>query len=227
MNSATAWPAEPEAVHGREGGTGGARAAARAATLDLRILEGDVVDRLVELAQDADVAAVVLGARGRPEGRRPAGHVALQVASRSSRPVVVVPPGSTVERLRRALVPMEASLSGAEAVSEVIRELCAASCDVLILHVYDERSTPAFEDQPQHELEAFSQEFLRRYCPRPERARLEVRSGSVADQILALAAEARADLIALSWGQRLEPERALVVRRVLAESPVPVLLAPV
>ena len=51
---------------------------------------------------------VVLGARASHAGRRPAGHVALELARSLRKPLVVVPPDASVPvTLRRILVPLD------------------------------------------------------------------------------------------------------------------------
>jgi len=69
------------------------------------------------------------------------------------------------------------------------------------------------------------QEFLARYCELPG-ARLELRSGAAAEHLVKVAGTEQADMIALAWSQRLEPGRALVVRRAILDTGVPVLLVP-
>jgi hypothetical protein len=54
----------------------------------------------------------------------------------------------------------------------------------------------------------------------------EVRSGWPSDQILEVAGTERADMITLGWRRRLTPDRAAVIRDVLARTPVPVILLP-
>lgn len=54
----------------------------------------------------------------------------------------------------------------------------------------------------------------------------EVRSGWPSDRILEVAGTERADMITLAWRRRLAPDRAAVVRDVLARTPVPVILLP-
>ncbi|HUP31619.1 MAG TPA: universal stress protein, partial [Gaiellaceae bacterium] len=169
-----------EAVHIREDGDRTAAAEAQAAGVPLRELEAEsVVDGLLEAGRSRDIAAVVLGARGARTGRRPAGHVALELIVGLRKPVVVVPPSAPVPCvLERILVPLDATRATAAALARTVD--LASRCDIAVvaLHVHDERSLPPFGDQPQHELEAWSHEFLARYCPGAEQARLEVRVGA-------------------------------------------------
>jgi nucleotide-binding universal stress UspA family protein len=216
-----------EAVHVRDDGARSARAAAAAAALALREVNGPVVDALVSEARRQDVAALVLGARATPAGRRPAGHVALDVIRTATKPVAVVPPDPRrPSGLERLLVPLDGTSGTARALEGVIEIACRHNLDVVAMHVRDEASLPPFSDQPHHEADAWEREFMARFCNAPG-ARAELRVGVPAAEVVAMAAEAEADLVALGWHQDLTPGRAAVVRQVLEWSRVPVLLLPV
>ena len=78
------------------------------------------------------------------------------------------------------------------------------------------RRRSSFTDQPQHEGEAWNQEFLARYCPwGVGLVRFETRVGSAAAVVPAVAEETGCDLIALGWSQDLAAGRAGVVRAAL------------
>jgi len=216
-----------EAVHVRDDGARTARSAARAAGLRLREVDGPVVRALVLEAQELDVAALALGARATPAGRRPAGHVALEVITAVPRPVAVVPPEVRPEPdLRRLLVPLDGTSATAQALAEVIERACQRDIDVVILHVLGEESLPPFSDQPHHEAEAWVREFKARHCP-VAAARAELRVGVPAHAVVSTAVETGADLIALGWAQHLAPGRAAVVQEVLERGRIPVLLVPI
>ena len=206
-----------------------ARNVAEAAGVPLRILEGPVVDRLIEAGGADDVAAVVIGARATPSGRRPLGSTAFAVATSLLKPVVVVPPDAHVApEFRRILVPLEGTTSTSLAPRSIVELAQDAKLDVIALHVHDESEIPAFTDQPQHEHEVWAREFLARYCPWGiGTVRLERRVGRT-DELLPLVAEqVGCDLIALGWTQHLEAGRAPVVRAALERAAVPVMLVPV
>lgn len=221
--------AELEALHVREDGDFAPRAQAAAVGVPLRAVRGPTVPSLVEAAKPGDVVAMVLGARGTPVGRRPAGHTALEVAAALPKPLVIVPPSvAHPGRLRRLLVPLDGSAATAAALRGTIEFARGCALEVVVLHVLDEASLPPFEDQPQHEAASWAREFVARHCPcPPEELQLEVRVGSPSDHVLHVAAEADVDLVALGWSQDLSEGRAAVVRETLAKSAVPVLLVPV
>lgn len=221
--------AQVEVLHVSVDGADVVRGAASAARLPLRTATGPVVDRLLEVGGTEDVAAVVLGARGTPGGRRPLGSTALAVATSLAKPIVVVPPDARAPAaVGRILVPLEGSVSSSLAARAILELVPGADVEVVVLHVRDEASLPAFTDQPQHEEQAWAQEFLARYCPSGLRAvRLEVRVGRCEEVLPTVAEETGADLIALGWAQELAPDRAPVVRTALARVRVPVMLIPV
>ena len=136
-----------EALHIEEGKGAGARAAAEAAGADLHVVQGPVATSLVEASRQDDVLALVMGARATPFGPRPAGHIALDVATGAGCPLVVVPPDCRLPfRLRRVLVPMEAVAQTAAAVQQTLRRAFTAGLEVMVLHVIDADSLPMFSD---------------------------------------------------------------------------------
>lgn len=221
--------AELEAVHVRTDGAGVARSVADTAGLALVELEGPVVETLVEAASQADVALAVLGARATPGGARPAGTTAVGVVTSLAKPVVLVPPETPHPgRLRRILVPLEGTASTSLVPRSVIELTSEGSLEVVVLHVLDEASLPAFTDQPQHEAEAWAREFLQRYCPfGVDDVRLEMRVGRTDELVPKVGQELDADMIALGWSRTLAPHRAPVVQAALERGHLPVLLIPV
>jgi nucleotide-binding universal stress UspA family protein len=214
-----------EAVHVREDGDRTAAAAARAAGVALRELGDPAAESLVHEAEQGEVSALVLGVRGLPAGRMPAGHVALDVITSLRKPLVVVPPEVRLPvTLRRALVPLDGTQTTAAALCETIELVRGSRVEVVVLHVFDADDLPCFADQPQYEAEAWEREFLARYS-RPD-VRLELRAGVPGEHVLEVAETVRADLIVLGWAQDISAGRASVVREVLSHSRVPVYLVP-
>jgi nucleotide-binding universal stress UspA family protein len=215
-----------QAVHVREDGDRTARAAATASGIALQTLDGDPFDQLASLAAEDDVVAVVIGARGRPSGRRPAGHLALSIANRVATPVIVVPPDAELPaELHRVLVALEGTPRNARRLKRTIEVAQGAGLELVVVHVDDETSIPSFSDQVQHETEAYAHEFLARFAPGAQAARLELRIGAAADEILTAADASSPDLLAIGWPQSDDPTRGVVAREVLDRSHRPVLLA--
>jgi nucleotide-binding universal stress UspA family protein len=221
--------ADVEALHVPADGDKTARAAAAAAHVTLRTVEGPVIKTLIDAAQSAAIVAVVIGSRQLPNDRRPLGATALAVATSLSKPVVVVPPHARpLETIRRVLVPLEGTTSTSVAPRSIIEIAQGKDIEVLALHIVDTQSIPAFTDQPQHEQTAWAREFLTRYCPWGIGAvRFETRVGATATIIPEFAEESETDLIALGWAQNLAPGRAPVVRATLVRGRIPVMLIPV
>lgn len=221
---------EVAAVHAREDRRDraeGAAAAAAAADVPIRFIAGPVTPTLLAAGRAADVVALVLGAHRVGSGRRPAGHVALELAVSLPKPLVVVPPDvPTPSALRRVLVPLDGSPRTAATLEGVMHLAASSPLEIVVLHVYEADAIPLFSDQRQYELEAWAWEFLHRHCPHPEQVALEVRTGVPGEQVLNVAREDRADLIALGWSQDLSVGHAAVVRGVLERSTLPTLLIP-
>ena len=186
------------------------------------------MESLVAAARSDDVEALVLGSRGMP-GPRPAGRTAIEVIGSITKPVVVVPPlARPAKHVQRVLLPLEGTTSTSLAPAAALELALDADVELIALHVYDERSLPSFTDQPQHETEAWTREFVARYCPQGVRSvRLELRVGRPEEHVLRVAEEYDVDLIALGWNQSLVPGRAAIVRAVLERGSTPLLLIPV
>ena len=75
----------------------------------------------------------------------------------------------------------------------------ATGLDMIVVHVDDEATIPSFNDQMQHETEAYTNEFFARFLPGAPHARLELRIGPAVDEILAATEAAGAELLAVGW----------------------------
>src|SRR5215213_7794778 len=123
-----------EAIHVLGEEAGPPLDATRAAGVPLRVSVGPVVERLIEAAQ-AEVAALVIGARGTTRSGHPLGSTALAVVTSITTPVVVVPPAANVAaRLRRVLVPLDEA-SATLAPHALVELAEAAEVEVTVLQV--------------------------------------------------------------------------------------------
>lgn len=218
--------ARPRALHVAENGGRTAQAAAAAEDLELETREGDVVDVLIAAAEDADV--IVLGSTDRPRTGEALGHVARELMVRVPTPVVLVPPMTQVHPgSATMLVPLDGTPQSSPAFQRTCALIGTAACDVTALHVFDDQRLPAFGDQVHHETEAWLSEFTHRHCDASIPVHLELRVGRPADQVLTVAAEQHAALIALGWNQHLDPGRALTLRELIGHSNTPLLLLPI
>jgi hypothetical protein len=152
-----------------------------------------------------------------------------QVVQRSAKPVVLVPAGSRQQdqpRIRRVLLPLDGTARSAAAVAPTAERLARGGAELVVLHVFDAETAPKFWDQQVHAGQAWSEEFLARYCNLPG-TRLEMRSGVAAEHVAEVAAAEHADMIALAWSQQLGQGHAPVVLRTVLQAKVPVILVPI
>ncbi|MBB5916701.1 nucleotide-binding universal stress UspA family protein [Nocardia transvalensis] len=151
-----------------------------------------------------------------------------RILQRATTPVVLVPARVRPGPITRVLVPLDGSDEAVHAVAETVRLFRAAGVVIIVLHVFDRGTVPAYWDQAAHAREAWEDEFLARYCsphfPGPAPA-VTLRSGHPGENVVDVAAE-QADLIILGWSRNLLPGRAETVRRTVADATVPVLLIP-
>jgi hypothetical protein len=216
------------AVHVREGDTGAAEAAATAAGIPLRVLDGPVEATLLRAVDDPTVGLAVFGARAVPEGARPVGHVALLALEHAAKAVVIVPPngaGTFFEPPVRVLVPLEATTESSEAVQSWINVFCGVGAEIVALHVVTPRSAPRMLDHPEWDLPQWSDEFIEHFCPAA--ARIDLRTGEPHRRVAEASRDEPVDLVVLSWSQDTSAGHAAVVRAVLSRSTTPVLLVPV
>ena len=216
------------AFHVRQDGAEVERQLTERAGIELRLATGTPAEAIVAALDHAEVALAVLGARGHPAGRRPAGSTALAVATSAAKPVVVVPPepqDPPPAGLHRVLVPLDGTADTARAVEQTMGWFAGSGVEIVSLHVFDATTVPPFWDRPEHDHGAWTREFLARNAPAAG-IRLQVRSGWPSDRVLEVASAEGADMIALGWGRRLAPDRAAVVREVLTRTPVPLILLP-
>lgn len=110
--------AEVVSIHVVETDARNARTAASFCGVPPHELTGDVVEQLVAAASQADVELLVVGARGRRLGARPAGHVTLELMTLVAKPLVLVPSQARVpDRIGRLLELDRRSPVGARGVT--------------------------------------------------------------------------------------------------------------
>jgi nucleotide-binding universal stress UspA family protein len=201
---------------------------ARDVGIELRELGGSPIEQIINAAQNADLAALVLGARGVDGRHQPAGDTALKVITRVPKPVAVVPPNAQPsKRINRILVPLDGTAVRSRALGQTIGIAEQRGLEVLVLHVHSSTTVPAFSDHAPYARAAWEREFLARYLSKPhDNITVLRRVGVPADDVLSVAREASADLIVLTWSQLLGAGRARVVSETLVHGDVPVLLLP-
>jgi hypothetical protein len=193
----------------------------------LRVLHGDPSTVLIAEASGEGVAGIVVGACREVGGPTPAGHVSLDVIGNVPKPVVVVPPSTREDyELHTVLVPVLGR--PAEALEEVVPLAENPQLHVVVLRALDELSIPAFEDQPQYDMQAWAEEFLARWVPGAAAdTAMEVRIGPPEEVVVAVAREVCADIVAIGRRRDVPAARAPLVLAALQHSPVPVVLLPI
>lgn len=221
--------AEVRAVH--VGGAGSSEVPKWLASrggVPFKLLAGPVEGGLLDEMADPAVIAAVLGARGTPAGRRPAGRTALRILERARKPMLVVPPeavGDPHHRFRHLLVPLEGTHASSRPISDGLIPLLRSDVELVVLHVFTAETAPKVLDRPARDLEMLGAEFLATQLPGA--ARIELHSGPVGATVARACERDGADLVVLSWSQDRSPGRAAVIHEVLGHSMLPVLLLPV
>ncbi len=213
-----------EALHVADEAGITASACAEQLGVALRTVSGDPLEQILLAIAADDVVAVVVGAHGRPSQRPPAGHIPLSLVSATVKPVVIVPPAQPASPIRRVLIAIEGSPRKARSLKRAVELAGAAQLELTVVHVDEEDSIPMFSDQPQHETEVYTGEFLARCCPGAPQAALQLRTGEPAEEILAAANDVDPDLIAIGWPHGGDPARGHVARAIVDRCRRPVLL---
>ncbi len=205
----------------------GAAAAARRAGVAIRTLRGRAIAEISAAAAASDVAAVALGTRGTLRADE-TGHTALALISAVEKPVLVVSPDAIVRpQLHRMLMPLDRAPVSATALAGILHSAASAGVEVVVAHIQEQETLPAFGDHLAHEVKAWTEEFVARRLLDSQATRLELRVGEPAERILEICEHCNCDLVVLGWRRDLSAGRARIVRAMLARSSVPVLLAPI
>lgn len=202
------------------------------AVAHLRVLEGGsgFDGRFAGLVRDvaglADLPPLV---SGRPAGGAPRQQAVLAFAAATPEPVLVLPAApddlrmgaeAADPRLQRALVPIDRSAEEQPVLRWWVERAQAAGVAVEQVHVLDATTRPVMWDGPGHHAEAWHAGLRRRH--QIGDAPLRVRSGDPAAGIGSMTHGF--DLVIVCWKGNPASSRALVVRRVLAAVPKPLLL---
>lgn len=189
---------------------------------------GDPAQAIVDAAGDDDVVLVALGAGHGSRGDSGTGPVASKVLIQCLKPVLVVPPRPLTpdpDRPPTVVVPLDGPEGRAPALGDMTGRLARGGADLVGLHVFGPGDAPAYWDHYYADFLDWQQRF-RRATPAADSFRLALGWGSVATQAVRTAVAEHAAFILLAWCQDLTSWRSGVVARVLAATPVPVLLVP-
>jgi nucleotide-binding universal stress UspA family protein len=204
-------------------------------------------------ALPAHAAAYVVVSAAKEEPRRPSAlawgrrlglsDVAERALEIACCAVVLVGAEAQATRIRRILLPLDGTPSTAAAIApigELARSLRAQLDIVLVGEAHPVHVPPLVEpgammpprymDQPHHEWQAFSEEFLQRFVgaighfPPDVPTRLFLSAGEPAPEILRVAVELESDVIVLVWHGELSERHGAVFGEVVRNAPCPVLV---
>ena len=188
------------------------------------VVAGEPADEIVRIGERPDVAVVVLALSGSASRHAP-GHTAQAVATRLSKPVLVVPADAAVRRgLTRMLFPLDGSRGVSAQLRPLIAGYVSAGFEVIALHVFQPDTVPRFLDGAE-DANVWREEFLAEHCAELG-IRLATCPGPTAESLLEVADREDVDIIAMGWRQDLSPHHAAVVRKVLTTADRPVALIP-
>lgn len=211
----------------------------------LNHIEAEAADGILEAARELHSLLIVMMMRrhAAAETESGLGPITQIVLRRAPCPVLLVPPMSLPEdwRLHHILLPQDGTPASAVALEPVARLAHHTHALLSIVHVCGADqvpppeagalSVPHYMDQPQHEWPAWAAEFVARVrglsqLPTDMDLRLLLARGAAGPEIVRFAHSRHADLIAMPWHGRLEPEHAETLKTVLRGTPCPVLVAP-
>lgn len=203
------------------------------AVLDPRV--GAPAEQIVSLARETRSTFIVLCPHAGGAGKE-LGSTAEGVLENAPCPVIFVPPARGVKawHFGSALVPHDGTPSSSGAVPAMVELLRKAHASLWVLYVAQADGAspeagglamPRYVDQPQHEWPSWIDEFLDRFHLKGvPNMRFAVAAGEPGDEILRAAREHAVDLIVLGWRGTLASKRAVVLKKILAEAPCPVLV---
>jgi len=186
---------------------------------------------LSALVESPSSPLLVLGAPAEPRRSANRGHTGttLAVARRVSRPVLVAPRALTSwSGPRRVLVPLDGTSMTAFCAAQAVIDLDLAAVTTTTAHVFYDGTVPSFWDQPYHEYEAWTNEFRARYVAPALEDGLVLRAGprDPGSQLVTMLEEGGFDMVVAVWSQLAPGTKADVIFKLLANSPVPILLVP-
>jgi hypothetical protein len=153
--------ADVEAVHVAENGFDTAEASARSIDVPFRAVHGNPLGQLLGLLGDRDVVGAAIGVRGLPGSHRAPGHLMVELADQSEKPLLAVSPESHIpDELSRVLIAMEGTPSRPRRLEHALELVNALGLEVIVVHVDDADAIPSFSDQVQHETDAYADAFL-------------------------------------------------------------------
>lgn len=206
----------------------------------LDVEEGEPAGRLLEISDLHPTAFLIVGADPSAGDKLGVGSVAMRAIEESNTPVLVVRPGATA-KLQRILVPLDGTPSTASALEPAIElaRAAGASLDIVLVgeaqHAaspveHGTMAAPQYIDQPHHEWQAFSEEFVERFvhtlghCPSDVPSRFFLGAGDPDEEILRYASLLGSDLAVLVWHGLASARHGAVFQSVVRRAMCPLLI---
>ncbi len=192
----------------------------------LRLVPGPTIEALTGELTAPDVATAVVGSRAIDAKVQPLGHVAHSLLTRTGGPLVVVPPDARASPAEtpRLLVPLDGTDETTAALLPLAEQMAQAGATVVVVHVFDADSLPAFIGSPE-DVETLAAELAQHHLPGLAQ-RCELRVGDPASEIIGVVDTEAPDAVLLAWRQDLAPGHAEVMRRLLNDARVPLVVVP-
>lgn len=206
---------------------------------------GDPAKVILEESERYD--CIVMSTHGKTcDTYRRAGSVAIEVLENTYKPVLLVRPDIEIkcneEEIwipQKVLVPLNGAPNSAQALVPAMKIVAKTHASIDLLHIPGQKkedsseevsyTTPYYVDYPQHEWDAWSKEFVRRFCPiltnhNNINFKLSYSYGDPGEEILNFARENKNDFIVMAWHGTFSKFRASVLKKVLLETPCPIML---
>lgn len=224
------------------------KGAGEAVKVEPMILAGDAAEAIVDYADKSDIGLIVMATHGRSGIRRWAlGSVADKVLRATKRPVVLIrakgarPDVREKGVLRKALVPLDGSKESERVVPYIANLASNLGVEVTLLqvvaiahHVYISADAPVqvpYTSEEMEPLKVTAESYLKKVGSglgkKSIATKCEVRIGAAAHEIIKLADEINADMVAMSTHGRSGVGRWVfgsVAEKVVRSGHTPVLL---
>ena len=187
---------------------------------------GSTAELLMHALLGPKVLVAVLGSRSVSSKTDPLGHVAMDLMSGSTVPLVLVSPECQTPDpdSARVLLPLDASAVTDKALAPFAELLRMQGATILPAHIFTAQSVPPFLSS--ENLRVLSKEFTQQHLVAGD-DRTELRLGEPAARILALVEEKNADAVLVAWHRDLSPGKADVLRALLSAATIPVIAVPI
>lgn len=205
---------------------------------------GDPSEIILKESENCDY--IVMGTHGKTcDTKLKTGSVTLKVIENTFKPVLLIRPeielkiqnGNWIPQ--KALIPLNGAPNSAQALVPAMNILAKTNAEIDLLHISEHKceplkeegsfTAPYYEDYPQHEWSGWAKEFMRRFCPilhnhNHLNLKLSHSHGTPSDEILNFVRENENDFIAVAWHGSFSHLRAATLKKVLLESPCPIML---